>query len=740
MATFSYLQATTDTSDTNSYTFASQNLGTADAGRYIIVSIISRKATTSATISSVTIGGVSATITKQVTNTASNTNVAGIAIANVPTGATGDIVVTLSATMLRCAIGVYRATGLASVTAYDSDSSTATDPSVSLDVPIGFAVGVGLSAVSGGSASWTGLTENFDASLETYVNYTGASSEFASSESGRTITIDFTSSTEPAGVFASWEYASSDYTATPNAVSLTLTPNNPTVPLNRFWVGDSGNWNDTAHWAATSGGSGGVSVPTSSDNVYFDANSFSTTGQTVTVNVNSYLNDFDWLGATNNPTLHLAADLYIYGNFRLIEGMQTSSASSSNKFALLQANNGAKTITSAGQDLRNFNIYADTSYVYSDTWEIMDDLFATYTLYFDMKTAIDFGAFNLETDYVGFTQRSAGLCSFNGNEIRARIFESIGTIPPDLSGTTMYLTNTGSRVTVGSTTSTSTIPYGIVYMNGLYNMDYGASFEEFHLDGDLIYYASAEGHKAMSADQFYFADNAKLKFLVASLTMVQTSGTVIANGITLEYVNATGGATFRATNYIDNGNNTGWEFAMLAPTASLTLTPNDPIVTITDNYTASPNTVELVLTPNNPIVTTTASYTATPDTAELVLTPNNPTVTVTANYTAEPNTVELILTPNSPTVTTTTNYTARPNTVELTLTAYEPRVRVADPQGYTRQPKAIGNWHKVIRYNEGGYEETAPDTNTTPTGWDSREKPASDWDILAKDQNEIYTD
>jgi len=41
---------------------------------------------------------------------------------------------------------------------------------------------------------------------------------------------------------------------------------------NRYWVGGSGSWTTvaTANWSTTSGGSGGASVPTTSDNVIFD--------------------------------------------------------------------------------------------------------------------------------------------------------------------------------------------------------------------------------------------------------------------------------------------------------------------------------------------------------------------------------------------------------------------------------------------------------------------------------------
>lgn len=41
----------------------------------------------------------------------------------------------------------------------------------------------------------------------------------------------------------------------------------------RYWVGGAGNWSSTTKWSATSGGASGASVPTSVDDVIFDANS-----------------------------------------------------------------------------------------------------------------------------------------------------------------------------------------------------------------------------------------------------------------------------------------------------------------------------------------------------------------------------------------------------------------------------------------------------------------------------------
>lgn len=53
---------------------------------------------------------------------------------------------------------------------------------------------------------------------------------------------------------------------------------------NRYWVGDSGDWEDTAHWAQVSNGPGGFSVPDNSTTVYFDRYSFSTNNESVTIN------------------------------------------------------------------------------------------------------------------------------------------------------------------------------------------------------------------------------------------------------------------------------------------------------------------------------------------------------------------------------------------------------------------------------------------------------------------------
>ncbi|RWU06147.1 Calx-beta domain-containing protein [Pedobacter chitinilyticus] len=88
----------------------------------------------------------------------------------------------------------------------------------------------------------------------------------------------------------------------------------------RYWVGGSGDWNESAHWSTTSGGAGGACVPTVSNDVFFDANSFTAGSSAVTISQgNAYCRNMDWTGVTNAPTFTKPAGLTleIWGNLVL---------------------------------------------------------------------------------------------------------------------------------------------------------------------------------------------------------------------------------------------------------------------------------------------------------------------------------------------------------------------------------------------------------------------------------------
>ncbi|MDW8205702.1 MAG: hypothetical protein RMJ87_11790, partial [Cytophagales bacterium] len=98
---------------------------------------------------------------------------------------------------------------------------------------------------------------------------------------------------------------------------------NSTAGADYYWVHPSGsgsaNWSNPANWRTTSGGvTTHTTLPTASDNVIFDANSFSAAGQIVVVNVAATCANITWTGATNNPTFAINNPLTIHGNLTFI--------------------------------------------------------------------------------------------------------------------------------------------------------------------------------------------------------------------------------------------------------------------------------------------------------------------------------------------------------------------------------------------------------------------------------------
>ena len=75
----------------------------------------------------------------------------------------------------------------------------------------------------------------------------------------------------------------------------------------RYWVGGTGTWSstNTANWSASSGGATGASVPTASDNVFFDVNSNVGTGAFTCTMANTprVCNDFTASGLDGTMTL-----------------------------------------------------------------------------------------------------------------------------------------------------------------------------------------------------------------------------------------------------------------------------------------------------------------------------------------------------------------------------------------------------------------------------------------------------
>ena len=358
--------------------------------------------------------------------------------------------------------------------------------------------------------------------------------------------------------------------------------------MDRYWVGGTGNWNTTAHWSTTSGGSGGASIPTSSDNVIFDTNSHND-NYTVTLpnTISAYCNDF----TANNPTGKIATfianyNLHIYGSLYLGSNISFTGM----KAIIFKATSTGKTITTNGCKF-SYNSSATFDGVGGE-WILQDDI-----------------DFNISSMYL-----VRGTLDANNKNITARSFDGSNSNTRTLkmgSGTWSF-SQVGTIWNLGTTTNltfdsgTSTIKFtgnlgsnvrtfkggGLTYYNfenhvfstdlatnpGKVVIDDSNTFNSFNVNGNIYSYPTRVEFTAGTTQTVSsFKANGKANFGViiqssdtSIFTLSCPSGTINCNYIDLSYSTATGGATWNAIDSIDSGNNTGWIFSTstVAPTVT----------------------------------------------------------------------------------------------------------------------------------------------------------------------------
>lgn len=202
----SYIDSATITTNGSSFTFSSESLGTA-GNRWIIVGIAANCVSVSggSAISSVTIGGITATIAKEQRGGSPGTDAtAALAIAYVPTGTTGDIVVTFAASYGTCSITWWAAYDLTSITAVATASSTADPSALNVNTAVGDLVAACVCSMNSVTVTWTGVTERADFLSETQCCGVGDHTA-TTAETPRTVSGDFSATSAfKAGVSAVW--------------------------------------------------------------------------------------------------------------------------------------------------------------------------------------------------------------------------------------------------------------------------------------------------------------------------------------------------------------------------------------------------------------------------------------------------------------------------------------------------------------------------------------------------------
>ena len=258
--------------------------------------------------------------------------------------------------------------------------------------------------------------------------------------------------------------------ATFNAASITDLGNNTgwtlTTPVgqNLYWVGGTGNWSNSAHWSATSGGAPGACIPTLYDNVYFDVNSFTASGQSVTIDIVAYCDSMNWTGITNSNILTGASALNIYGSLRLAAG--TNIASYSGNFNFKSTNPG-NVIFTAGKTFPT-HVYFDGS----GDWTLRDAFTTSATIFLSSGTLVS-----------NNKNISCSIFNSSGSDVRALLLGS-SVVTMSANGTAWTSTGTNFALDAGTSLLRFTNTYSYTYLTaGANDVYYDVIFVDTNTGG-----------------------------------------------------------------------------------------------------------------------------------------------------------------------------------------------------------------------------------------------------------------
>jgi gliding motility-associated-like protein len=384
---------------------------------------------------------------------------------------------------------------------------------------------------------------------------------------------------------------------------------------NYYWVGGSGDWSDINHWVTTSGGSVNYTlVPTAYDDVHFDANSFTGSNQTVTLNAANYVcHNMTWSGVQFNPTFYSIGnyEFRIYGSLILTPAMNFN-INGVMKFVATTSNNS---IDMAGHPFKN-SIYFDGS---GGSWKLLSELnAASFTIYFiegelvtqnntircnsfyslyTNQRRIDLGASRL---YIGsgWSMDASNLTFEPGI---SSIFLLSSTASMYNTGTNMYnpvfnvnnsttsVNNSGASLNNADSLfhyyNVSFIDTnGMVFLNSSLNNPVSFNVVNFNCNGRI--FGDYTFNKLFLMNKYYeLRENDTITINQSLITTGNCSSSVMLhsnNDSVLSYINKAGGvlnvdyvllqdiaavgtAVFTATNSIDLGNNPGWTIISPAP-------------------------------------------------------------------------------------------------------------------------------------------------------------------------------
>ena len=337
----------------------------------------------------------------------------------------------------------------------------------------------------------------------------------------------------------------------------------PRVSKNFYWIGGTGTWNSGSHWSYTSGGAANGCSPSSIDNVFFDANSFTASGQTVTVYAGSGCKNMDWTDATNSPALYFYMPytniFSVYGSLKLHPAMSISSYRPVSFY--MQSTSSGNTVTTAG--------IAVPGIVFNGTggeWTLLDDLSSSDKI-----------------------ECSAGIVNLNAKTINCRLFYSYSTVPVTVNaqgavfnvtnywsifGSLMFNQNNSTVIKMGggayydcSFTGAGLTYHKVVFSHGQNTINGNNTFDTLAVSpGKTLY---IEDYKTQTINHSFVASGTPGNLTVIRALNIFAS-IKSATNICIDYVNMQRLAFIKATpciqaytgaNSLNSGSNSNWLFA-----------------------------------------------------------------------------------------------------------------------------------------------------------------------------------
>lgn len=369
------------------------------------------------------------------------------------------------------------------------------------------------------------------------------------------------------------------------------------IAADYYWIGGSGNWSDISHWATASGGSVTHSqAPTSDDDVFFDANSFTGPNQTVTLNTDiAFVHNMDWSTVTNNPTFSVPRTgvMNVFGDY-ILSAIMTYNFLGTIRF---QGDTPNNTIQFSGHDVGYVAIFNGNG-----GWMLTDDFTVDSVLVFE-RGNLNVNGQNVETRHLYLTtNNSKTLDLTNSNILVTGAF--IDTYRDDSEDVKSSLINTNNLTIIptGSTIEFSAKDPALWYIgdenidlgNILFTSNTGKAILRYSYDGvpavsmeALSFSASATIWGDLSINALNLAGGHVYEFesdrtfdlgningngdcaggvIITSIdngvptTFAVSSGAIDLVYVTLRDIHTAGGASFTASNGTDLGNNTGWSF------------------------------------------------------------------------------------------------------------------------------------------------------------------------------------